>query len=217
MLVLGDGNLSFSHSLSKLEGCQLIATTFLTEDELFDFYGHDVKKTLQTLEENPNVSLHHGVDATNIPTDILDGKKADIAVFNFPCVQAPGDDSVKESQLSEIESNKKMLDEMFVRMKTLQISEVHISHKCKGTFNTWNVPERCQNSGMKFLYAMAFDKELYPDFSNKKLYNSQAACHDAKTFVFSDNQKNGDYKYEQESIQALEKLLVVTKETTAKK
>ena len=119
----------------------MIATTLLSEDELVDAYGHDVEKTLQILEGNENISLHHGVDATNIPEDILDDKKPDIAVFNFPYVPAGDVDSSneggeeKDAFLADIENNKKMLDQMFGRVKTLQISEVHISHKCKGAFN----------------------------------------------------------------------------------
>ena len=169
------------------------------------------------MEENENVSLHHGVDATNIPQDILDDKKPNVAVFNFPCV--PGENSQQDGQLSEIDTNKKMLDQMFGRIKTLQISEVHISHKCKGSFNSWNIPERCQNSGLKFQYAMAFDKELYPDYTNKKVHTSQGSfpCHDAKTYVFSDENKNKDYEYESENVKALEKLLEVTKQTIQRK
>ena len=37
--------------------------------------------------------------------------------------------------MANIKNNKKMLDEMFESVKTLQISEVHISQKCKGAFN----------------------------------------------------------------------------------
>ena len=77
---------------------------------------------------------------------------------------------------------------------------------------------------MKFLYAVVFDKELYPDYSNKGLNTTQGSfpCHDAKTFVFSDEsrfseKKDGDYQYEAENIKALDNLLVITKETITKK
>ena len=77
---------------------------------------------------------------------------------------------------------------------------------------------------MKLLYAMVFDKELYPDYSIKGLNTIQGGfpCHDAKTFVFSNKirfleKKNGDYKYEAENIKALDNLLVITKEIITKK
>ena len=69
----------------------MVSTTLLTEGQLVNTYGYEIKKTLQILSGNENVDLHHGVDVNNLSSEILEDEKPDIAVFNFP--YAPGDDN----------------------------------------------------------------------------------------------------------------------------
>lgn len=71
VFVLGDGNLSFSlslaNNLAKNTNFKLLATTFLTLDELKEAYGEEkIMKTINALNAYDNVTVHHGVDATNL-------------------------------------------------------------------------------------------------------------------------------------------------------
>jgi len=79
-----------------------------------------------------------------------------------------------------------MLDDMFESLPE-EIVEVHISHKCKGAFGSWQIPERCANSDFKFQHSIIFDKELYPGYKKVHPGNGSFPVHDAKTYIFRRN------------------------------
>jgi len=86
LLVLGDGDMSFSLSLSshlKSTKANLISTTYLSLGELHKAYSKTtIDKTIKQLGDN-GAAVHHDVDATEIELQV---PKGTVAVFNFPCV-----------------------------------------------------------------------------------------------------------------------------------
>lgn len=65
MLIVGDGNFTFSLSLAKLlGGSNLVATSYDTKEELFKKYAEAEHVTQELLRLGARVL--HGVDATNL-------------------------------------------------------------------------------------------------------------------------------------------------------
>eukprot|EP01063_Lacrimia_lanifica_P015923 TRINITY_DN22578_c0_g1_i1.p1 TRINITY_DN22578_c0_g1~~TRINITY_DN22578_c0_g1_i1.p1 ORF type:complete len:344 (+),score=46.15 TRINITY_DN22578_c0_g1_i1:57-1088(+) len=91
VLVLGDGDLSFSEACSRTMPCRtLVATSFDTYDELCAKYGGDYSQEIVGLLRARGVEVQHGVDATDLARTLLPppegGPRAlfDRIVFNFP-------------------------------------------------------------------------------------------------------------------------------------
>jgi 25S rRNA (uracil2634-N3)-methyltransferase len=92
ILVVGDGNLTFSLSLAQsLKDVVVYATTFLSLQELWDAYGkEDIDETITKLNEETNVKVLHGIDATKLHTyDSISSFEFTDVIFNFPCITPP--------------------------------------------------------------------------------------------------------------------------------
>ena len=89
ILVIGDGNLSYSLSLTQQGVKKLTATTYLTHDELVEAYGKEkMESTFEKLGDH-----RHGIDATKL--DTYSFPHFDRMIFNFPCIpgEATGQDA----------------------------------------------------------------------------------------------------------------------------
>lgn len=119
-------------------------------------------------------------------------EKIDKVIFNFPCVPSEAS-KTQDAQLSEIEENKKMIEEFFKSLNELekvaniQISQVCISHKTKSSFRAWQMHERSTKSDFKFDSSIVFDKDNFPLYQNKKVRTQKGSfpIQDAKLYVFS--------------------------------
>jgi len=106
----------------------ILATTFLSQDELYDAYGKDeMQEIIKNLWENNNVRLLHNIDAKTLHKSAELKKvlkdngvdKIDKVIFNFPCV--PNEQSTsQDAQLSEINENKIMVEEFFKSINELE-------------------------------------------------------------------------------------------------
>ena len=212
ILIIGDGDLSFSlalcHRLSACRSAQqphpaqlnVVATTYLTKDQLHRTYPATAGNNLQQLKKQGVVPVHN-VDAT-----LLGMKKCPLyqrglagertyhrVIWNFPCVHSPMD-SVdqnqrgRDGQNEEMESNKKMLEEFFNHVVDLLIpgGEVHVVHKTKPPYNQWEIAEQVGDSGMQLKGAVVFDREMYPGYINRKALVGKGSfpISDARTYVF---------------------------------
>lgn len=81
VLILGDGNLSFSHAIASSEPeTVFFATVFDSKDGFLKKYK--AEDTLKELDKLPNVVLHFGVDATALP--IRWASEFSTIIMNFP-------------------------------------------------------------------------------------------------------------------------------------
>lgn len=150
ILVVGDGDLSFSLSLAKeneIHHCNITATTFDSHKQLQKKYPN-VQETIDKLNEHRNVEIFHEIDATNIQNTLLDAGKKDInefkydyIIWNFP--HAGGKNFIGKNRI--------LMDHFFISSNTVLFqkssSRIFITLVCGqgGTdFEIINVPEHVQ-------------------------------------------------------------------------
>ena len=85
ILILGDGNFSFSLAFCKLLGCRdMVATSFDSHSDLLDKYP-EVEGTLAQLKTKYHCEIIHEVNATlALPQQLKDHRRFNHIVFNYP-------------------------------------------------------------------------------------------------------------------------------------
>jgi hypothetical protein len=86
VLILGDGNLSFSLTLSRLyPRCRIIATVFEEQDEWMEKYGEIGKNILEKIKnEFRGTKVQFEVDATRLKEWPFTKRTFSDIIFNFP-------------------------------------------------------------------------------------------------------------------------------------
>ena len=77
------------------------------------------------------------------------------------------------------------MKKFFKSSSNLDVQEIHVTHKCKGAFFSWNMKSLSEGSSFNFDNAVVFDKDLYPGYENKKV-NTKGSfpIFDSKTYIF---------------------------------
>lgn len=95
VLVVGDGDLSFSLSLCEHGRCQqVLATTWDNSTRLFKSFNNS-KDNVENIIKNGGL-VDYGIDATKLP-QYYDKNSFDIVVWNFPHV--PGKANIRRNRL----------------------------------------------------------------------------------------------------------------------
>jgi len=194
ILVLGDGNFTFSLALVRQLGGEKVdftCTSIQSENEMAAVYP-GIEKTLDALKNIPGVEVMHCVDATNLKASFTPGSRMwDRIIFNFPCVpDLPG----KDGQHDQMEENRKLVQGIlgsatpFLAPKT---GEIHIVHKTKPPFSWWKIPELAADvEGCNYLHSVVFDSSTFPGYTPRKVEeNKSFPVFDAVTFCFGVSEK----------------------------
>ena len=199
ILILGDGDFSFSLAIAKellAIKCYPSAVVLATSYDPLDV----VLKTYPTAESNLNklsqygAVVHHNVDATNLSSStFLEAYKIglDYVLWNFPCI-ASSDGA--DAQYTEVEINKNLLRQFFKNVTAyLKTSvdnqwpgEVHVTHKTIEPFSWWRISDLGEQCGLRNVATVVFDKYLYPGYVNRKVWDKKSfPIHDARTYIFT--------------------------------
>ena len=168
ILVLGDGDFSFSCALIKHRKCAdgLTCTSIDSEDILHDKYPNSAPSNIQQLK-SLGATVLHGVDATR-PETLLQAMsehlssqatlKFDRVIFNFPHI------GKQETHL-----NRNLLRDFLSTSSTLLTTggQVHITLKLSPPYDRWNVEELAQGTGMVLGDELSFDFSVFPGFSHQ--------------------------------------------------
>eukprot|EP00924_Labyrinthula_sp_SR-Ha-C_P001553 snap_masked-scaffold_18-processed-gene-1.22-mRNA-1 protein AED:1.00 eAED:1.00 QI:0/-1/0/0/-1/1/1/0/331 len=188
-LIIGDGDLSFSASVSKLlpsSNYKLFATSYLSYDQLKKTYKNFVQN-LKTLSSSSISEILYKVDATNLPPT-LDSHQFDIIWWNFPCVEAA---EGKDGQSEELSQNIDLLKRFFLTAKATlrENGEVRVVHKTLEPFSWWKIEELGKESGLECIHKSVFDLSLFPGYSPRKVSENGKKkgfpVTDAVMYVFS--------------------------------
>jgi 25S rRNA (uracil2634-N3)-methyltransferase len=158
LLVLGDGDFSFSRSLAEdLGQCQnLVTTSFDPLDALITKYGARVRDNVEALRACGARVLHQ-VDGTKLHAESFDGTRFDFVVFNFP--HTGMDDGLQES----IRSNRELV-EAFLRSAPNVLKpggEVHVALVHRYPYTAWGIQDLSAAS-LDYRGSLPFSFERYP-------------------------------------------------------
>ncbi|XP_010552431.1 PREDICTED: uncharacterized protein LOC104822783 [Tarenaya hassleriana] len=167
MLLVGEGDFSFSLSLAKSFGfaSNVCASSLDSYDDAVRKYKN-ARSNLETLKKL-GASLLHGVDATDMHLHpCLKTRRFDRIVFNFPHAGFHG----KESDANLIRKHRKLVGGFFSCASRMlrEEGEVHVSHKNKAPFCNWNLEELASRSCLVMTKRVEFKKEYYPGYQNKR-------------------------------------------------
>ena len=182
ILVVGDGDLSFSLSLATaLSGTKLTATTY-------DSFGIVCKKyekasgTIASLKAS-GANVIHSIDATQL--DIYDwNTKFNRIIFNFPHIGG--------STPSDVLANQSMLFKFFKASKKLLVnskSEIHISLRTTPFYKSWDIKTIGSKAGYKLRKKLDFNEDLFMRYENQRTagdakFRSAPSTGDSKTYMF---------------------------------
>jgi 25S rRNA (uracil2634-N3)-methyltransferase len=189
ILVVGDGDLSFSLSLVLATGgSNVTATTFDTRSELFEKYA-SAPSTVRSLRQ-AGATVLHGIDATRLDEFDWEGEKFDRIVFNFPHIGG----ATKEDLLL----NQALLREFFSSSTELlngPVAEVHVSLRTTMFYNSWDVTKQGMAAGYKLHKTKPFRADLFLRYENQRtkgdhqghLVREAPSTEGAKTYCFRAN------------------------------
>ncbi len=189
ILTVGDGDLSFSTSLSnhfmaiKESASNLTATTHESYASICSVY-QGAKENAENLRHS-QARVFHEIDATQLDrTSVLSDEKFDIVIWNFPCIRV---EKGADGQVSELDLNKRLLRDFFRTVQTVlkKKGEVHIAHKTVEPFSWWGIESLAEEEGLHCFRKIVFDRCLYPGYRNRKVLDKKSfPCNDARVSNF---------------------------------
>ncbi|CAN6479658.1 unnamed protein product [Victoria cruziana] len=167
ILVVGDGDFSFSLSLAKGFGdaTNMVCTSLDDEDNLKKKYQNALPNIQKLL--GLGCTVMHGVDATKMRLlSDLRIRKFDRIIFNFPHAGFHG----KEDDKKLIRMHRKLVSRFFLNAISLlrPYGEVHVSHKTTGPFKQWKLEDLAANSGLVLVDRVEFNTSDYPGYNHKR-------------------------------------------------
>ncbi|CAM0951908.1 unnamed protein product [Alopecurus aequalis] len=167
ILVVGDGDLSFSLSLATAFGSgeNLVATSLDSYGALTKKYG---KAEMNITElKRLGATVLHDVDAKTMKLhSCLKMRRFDRIVYNFPHAGFKG----KEDHLHVINAHKQLLHGFFANARHLlrPYGETHVSHKTGLPYDTWDIEQLANDSSLIMVRKVHFSKEDYPGYDQKR-------------------------------------------------
>lgn len=168
ILLVGEGNYSFSISLAKSFGSahNIVATSL---DSLWDL-GNKYSDAVGNVSQLQNMGglVLSGLDATQMKDHhFLTFQRFDRIVYNFPHVGF----RFPEADARQIKMNKELVKGFLRNAKALlekDIGEIHVTHKNGYPYYKWDLVKQAQETGLVLHETMPFYRHKYPGYSNKR-------------------------------------------------
>eukprot|EP00128_Syssomonas_multiformis_P017603 Colp12_sorted_trinity150504_noHs@32501 len=192
ILLVGEGNFSFAHSLVELlgTGANVVATGFDSEKIMAEKYD-DAAEHIEAVIEAGGEVLHQ-VDATKLATT----KKLDTydtVVFNFPHTGS----GIKD-QLRNIHQNQEMIVKFLTNAAAILNpgGEIHLTVKRGEPYDSWQVVRLgTKTANLKLKNSFNFDPSVYPHYVHRRTLgfktgvsaenNEEIVKNGAKTYIFA--------------------------------
>lgn len=168
VLVLGDGDFSFSRGLVKHRGTGrgVLATSFDSENEVRSKYSN-AQECIEAVQSAHGLVLHD-VDATKLlelPRQLKTGTGMkpipdffQYIVFNFP-----------HSGQQRVHINRALLLDFFesARDRLSVHGEVHVTLKTRPPYSNWFIEDQAKNAGFVMKDRRRFDIRLFPGYRHR--------------------------------------------------
>ncbi|XP_044378805.1 heavy metal-associated isoprenylated plant protein 41-like [Triticum aestivum] len=167
ILVVGDGDLSFSLALATAFGSgeKLVATSFESYVHLISMYSKAESNVAQLKRLGATVLHSVSVKKMKKRTD-LKPRRFDRIVFNFPHAGFIG----KENQVHMINAHRLLVQRFFRNASKMlrPLGEIHVSHKTGQPYNRWEIEGLALEFSLLKSEMVAFRKEDYPGYNQKR-------------------------------------------------
>ena len=172
VLVVGDGNFSFSRSLAdQFQGSfNLTATCFDSMETLNEKYPDAATHIEQLKDWDSNVVF--GVDATKMSTKVLKNKRFTKIIFNFPHVGL----GIKDQYIN-IQKNQQLISQFLeacpeklssVSLNDPQNGQVFITIKSGLPYDLWDIKKLAKNAGFKCVKSFRFDPTVFSEYRHRR-------------------------------------------------
>ncbi|XP_073047954.1 uncharacterized protein [Primulina eburnea] len=185
ILLVGEGDFSFSYSLAAAFGCasKMVATSLDSEAFLKKNYAK-APWNIRELKKMGCIVMH-GIDATTIATQqLLQHKTFDRVIYNFPYAGF----FKGLSRDSSIWLHRRLVS-LFLKNAKEMIDvhgEIHISHKTNGYHREWNLVSMARSHGLRLIEEVEFILSDYPGYNTKRGFGGDENfdCYPSNTFKF---------------------------------
>lgn len=195
ILLVGEGDFSFAQSIVEHHGCcDVTATCFDSEDELFEKYNSQAQGYIRYLEDEGQTVLY-GVNATKLDQNKQlkkAGAQWDVAIFNFPHIGGKSKDVNRQ-----VRFNQELLVSFFkAAVPLLTPNGTIVVTLFEGEpYTLWNIRDLARHSGLEVQRSFKFVAEAYPGYSHARTLGNieggggwRGEDRDARSHVF---QKKG--------------------------
>ncbi|KAI5209338.1 hypothetical protein E4T38_02421 [Aureobasidium subglaciale] len=166
ILVIGDGDLSYSRSLVDTHGCAaLLATTYDSAAELAEKYpqAQENKEAIEAEEQR----VLHGVDATKLGQREVKKQAGgwERVIFNFPHVGGKSTDVNRQ-----VRYNQEMLVSFFGAVTPLLAPHgtVIVTLFEGEPYTLWNIRDLGRHAGLEVQRSFRFQADAYPGYAHAR-------------------------------------------------
>ncbi|KAG8385978.1 hypothetical protein BUALT_Bualt03G0101300 [Buddleja alternifolia] len=185
ILVVGDGDFSFSASLAVAFRCasNMISTSLDSKEFLKKNYEKFMSNFKQLRSRSCKVM--HEIDATKMAShELLGHLTFDRIIYNFPFAGF-----FKElSRKAQIRRHRKLVNQFLKNAKEMlsENGEIHISHKTNDFHNEWKLEAMASSHRLRLIDAVDFNHLDYPGYNTKCGFGSDNNfnCYPSKTYKF---------------------------------
>lgn len=191
ILLVGEGDFSFAKAIVEQHGCcDVTATCFDSQPELFEKYHPQGEEHVRYLEEEGQTVLY-GVDATKLDQNKQlrkAGGQWDVVLFNFPHVGGKSKDVNRQ-----VRFNQELLVSFFKAALSLlaQDGTIVVTLFEGEPYTLWNIRDLARHSGLEVQRSFEFQAEAYPGYSHARTLGNieggggwKGEDRDARSYVF---------------------------------
>ncbi|XP_044378808.1 heavy metal-associated isoprenylated plant protein 41-like [Triticum aestivum] len=167
ILIVGDGDLSFSRALATAFGSGdcIVATSLDSYSDLIGMYSQ-AESNVKELKRM-GATVLHGVDVKNTKKHVdLKFTRFERIIFNLPHAGFIGE----ETQAHMISAHQVLVRRFFRNASHLlhPDGEIHVSHKTGERYNRWEIEELASEFSLVMFKSLVFRKEDYPGYNQKR-------------------------------------------------
>lgn len=190
ILLVGEGDFSFSKSIVSHHGCcDVTATCLDTQAELFEKYEPQAEEHITYLKDEGQTILY-GLDATKLnATKALKGRRFERIIFNFPHVGGKSKDVNRQ-----VRFNQELLVKFFESAKNLLVPSegtIIVTLFEGEPYSLWNVRDLARHSGLEVVKSFRFAGEAYLGYAHSRTLGNieggggwKGEDREARSFVF---------------------------------
>ncbi|KAF2722543.1 hypothetical protein K431DRAFT_203657, partial [Polychaeton citri CBS 116435] len=168
ILLIGEGDFSFTRSIIEDHGCcDITATCFDGQEELFRKYDPQGRNNVEFISTDEGQTVHFNVDATKLDAhkQLRKAGRFDRIIFNFPHVGGKSKDINRQ-----VRFNQELLVNFFNSAVGFLAGEgmIVVTLFEGEPYTLWNVKDLARHSGLEVVRSFRFMADVYPGYRHAR-------------------------------------------------